>query len=439
MGIKHSITKIAGEKLFAVADWNQDHVVDSSINISPHDFTTTGKGSFGNLDVDTLNFNANIISDSTGTISFDNDNLTTQGDITGDKIFNNANQGEPGAIVFIGSANGELQADDEALKWDNNNFKLIRGTLEIEAGSITDTTGAISFGDENLTTTGDISCKDVIVSGSVDGIDIAGMSAFVILNSGHRLDNSQAHSDYMLNTGDTSTGDYDFTAGNLTTTGHVAIGGVVDLRYLLHLPYTKSVGALDASRAFNVNMDITATANNTKQHAGFMVDVDLQGTKNYTATAGYGGLVGAQFTTRGSGSGTIAEATGFAVYHSQTAGTLTSYTGIAIANPGHAGIITNVTGIWLAGFSAGTNNSGIVIDGDNAGGDIIFGAGQDSSIYYDGNDLVLDPQLVGSGTIDIKIAPTTGLASNSLVPFSCTAYFTIELNGVAYKIPCEAV
>jgi len=35
----------------------------------------------------------------------------------------------------------------------------------------------------------------------------------------HISDNTQAHSDYMLNTGDTSTGDYDFGSGDLTTTG----------------------------------------------------------------------------------------------------------------------------------------------------------------------------------------------------------------------------
>lgn len=44
--------------------------------------TTTGLGTFGNLDVDTLNLNGNVISDSTGTISFDDDNLETSGTVT---------------------------------------------------------------------------------------------------------------------------------------------------------------------------------------------------------------------------------------------------------------------------------------------------------------------------------------------------------------------
>ena len=38
MGIKHAVTKVAGQKVFAVADWNTDHVVDSDINIGAYSF-----------------------------------------------------------------------------------------------------------------------------------------------------------------------------------------------------------------------------------------------------------------------------------------------------------------------------------------------------------------------------------------------------------------
>lgn len=48
----------------------------------------------------------------------------------------------------------------------------------------------------------------------------------VVLNDTHRADNTQAHSDYMLNTGDTSTGNYNFGAGTITTTGQGSFGGV---------------------------------------------------------------------------------------------------------------------------------------------------------------------------------------------------------------------
>ncbi len=53
----------------------------TNISYSAINITTTGLITTGNLDVDTLNLNTNVISDSTGTISFDNDNLETTGTI----------------------------------------------------------------------------------------------------------------------------------------------------------------------------------------------------------------------------------------------------------------------------------------------------------------------------------------------------------------------
>lgn len=76
-------------------DYNTDYFVLSGINLSivnpitadivssnditAANFTTVGLGTFGNLDVDTLNLNGNVITDSTGTISFVDDNLVTTG------------------------------------------------------------------------------------------------------------------------------------------------------------------------------------------------------------------------------------------------------------------------------------------------------------------------------------------------------------------------
>ncbi len=52
------------------------------VDLGAFGIITTGLGTFGNLDVDTLNFNGNIISDSTGTISFADENLATTGIVT---------------------------------------------------------------------------------------------------------------------------------------------------------------------------------------------------------------------------------------------------------------------------------------------------------------------------------------------------------------------
>ena len=56
------------------------------------DFNFNGDLIAGRLYVDTLTFNGNVISDSTGTISFGNENLTTTGNITADYFFGSGGQ-----------------------------------------------------------------------------------------------------------------------------------------------------------------------------------------------------------------------------------------------------------------------------------------------------------------------------------------------------------
>ena len=82
-------------------------ITDSSGDISFDDenLTTTGLGTFGNLDVNTLNLNDNSITDSTGTILFDNENLTTTGTGTfGDVI---ASTGDVNIVT------GNLEGSDD--------------------------------------------------------------------------------------------------------------------------------------------------------------------------------------------------------------------------------------------------------------------------------------------------------------------------------------
>ena len=100
----------------AATVWNRSGTTISPIT-SGDGVTTTGLGTFGNLDVDTLNLNGNVISDSTGTISFSNENLTTT---------------------------GTLASGDHTVSAD----------LVLASGSITSVSGAISFGNENLSTIG---------------------------------------------------------------------------------------------------------------------------------------------------------------------------------------------------------------------------------------------------------------------------------------------
>jgi len=75
--------------------------------------------------------------------------------------------------------------------------------------------------DANDTTTGILTAASYVASGS------SGTSAQWDTAYTHSQDNSQAHSDYMLNTGDTATGDYTFDTNTLhidSTNNRVGIG-----------------------------------------------------------------------------------------------------------------------------------------------------------------------------------------------------------------------
>ena len=54
---------------------------NADVDLGVYGITTTGTGTFGNLDVDTLNLNGNVITDSTGTISFDDEDISTTGNV----------------------------------------------------------------------------------------------------------------------------------------------------------------------------------------------------------------------------------------------------------------------------------------------------------------------------------------------------------------------
>lgn len=112
---------------------------DTEIDIGSEALTTTGLGMFGNLDVDTLNFNGNVISDSTGTILFS------------------------GTVLDLG-ANDILNVNEIKVDIISFNFAdtiaidrlFIDDDITISSGLITSTSGTISFDNENLITSGNV-------------------------------------------------------------------------------------------------------------------------------------------------------------------------------------------------------------------------------------------------------------------------------------------
>jgi hypothetical protein len=101
----------------------------------------------------TLTLAAGSVTDSSGSISFDNENLSTTGTLA-------SGTHTVGNMVF---ATGTITNTGGSISFDNENLSTTGtlasgthtiGTLVLAAGSITDTGGSISFDNENLSTTG---------------------------------------------------------------------------------------------------------------------------------------------------------------------------------------------------------------------------------------------------------------------------------------------
>jgi hypothetical protein len=132
----------------------------------------------GTVSIGTLALSSGSISDTSGSISFADENLSTTGNITG--------------AVITGSS---LVADDTV------------DTITIVPGLITDTTGTISFGSANLVTTGVAQSDTYTVT---DGVD-----ALV-------LEPNNLGTSYITS----SLGTINFDDENLITTGTLTVGAI---------------------------------------------------------------------------------------------------------------------------------------------------------------------------------------------------------------------
>lgn len=123
-----------------------------AVDIGTFNFTTTGLGTFGNLDVDTLNFNGNVISDSGGTISFDNDNLITTGVIDGDGLVVGATGG--GTITDIKDEDDMASDSQTALATQQSIKAYVGSTVSTGYVPYTGANANVDLGAYNFTTTG---------------------------------------------------------------------------------------------------------------------------------------------------------------------------------------------------------------------------------------------------------------------------------------------
>lgn len=128
------------------------------------------------LVIGTMSISGGLISDTTGGISFSDENLSTTGTITSGSLLlaSGSITDTSGAISFANenlTTTGFLAANFVTAVGAVSSFLglTVGSTMSLSSGLITDTTGAISFNDENLTTTGSLTAS--IVSTGLLNVD----------------------------------------------------------------------------------------------------------------------------------------------------------------------------------------------------------------------------------------------------------------------------
>lgn len=190
----------------------------------------------GSVVVDTLTISGGLITDSTGTISFFNENLTTSGDITGG--------------VVTGTS---LVADDAV------------DTITIVPGLITDTTGLISFGSTNLSTTGTLAAGVTTLTDNAQTIvldpDVAGAAQITSSTGTISFDNED-----LITTGNFTVGTIIATsleAGNIDITGNTISSIDVNGNIILA---PNGTGIVDVQKTLvTLNQTVTGTVSITGQ------------------------------------------------------------------------------------------------------------------------------------------------------------------------------
>ena len=164
-------------------------------SLSVNGLTATSTGSFGDITI-----SDGLIVSSSGSISFDNENLITTGTITAANIISSGdltmtnltvsgtssfgdlmdlNSNDITNVAAISTTtltaastvtvNGSLNANSGVTSDDTITTPslLVNSDLSLQSGSITSASGTINFSDENLITTGDMTCKNLtVISGT---------------------------------------------------------------------------------------------------------------------------------------------------------------------------------------------------------------------------------------------------------------------------------
>ena len=239
-------------------------ITDSTgaISFGNENLTTTGTVAAGaDSVIGNLTLTDASITDSSGAISFGNENLTTTGTLSG---------GTGSTLGNLTFANGSITDSSGAISFGNENLTttgtMTVGTLTVANGSITDSSGAISFGNENLTTTGTLTAGTgstlgnlTFANGSIT--DSSGAISFGNENLTTTGTSFAINSTLIVANGSItdSSGAISFGNENVTTTGTIAraTGSTIGNLTLANGSITDSSGAISFG---NENLTTTATS-----------------------------------------------------------------------------------------------------------------------------------------------------------------------------------
>lgn len=176
--------------------------------------------------------------------------------------------------------------------------------------------------------------------------------------------------------------------------------------------------------------DTTSTGNQSVTQHGVQVKIDNDST--FTNTGGQGNI--RLLNTKALSVVSMVTPTG--------AGVLDSVinSGLHIAMTGNTVSSSINYGIFLSTITGCDKNYGIwdasgndwVLDGDNQ--KILFGEGQDASIYYDGTNLIIDPAEVGTGSLSIQSGLVMTIATKTNDYTLTTTDYIILLDGTSNTV-----
>ncbi len=379
----------------------------ADIDLGAFDITTTGLITAGNLDVDTLNLNGNVISDSTGTISFANENLGTTGTIsaTGGMLIPSNS-----AYLYLGEA---------------NELSLIHNGTD----SIINTSTGKLF----LDSPSDIRLhpvRNVYIGDGAAGVDYQLIFDGENSNGTIQWDEDGKRFDLFNEWRWTNTGNANGIMITVMKNDYDLSGA--STKYPV---YVQAISTVAGSKALYGLQFLAQASHPSGAQTGPFVGLLGQSIQNSPSSVST--LTGAEFRVKAVNTGVVTNVFGgrFKVYHDNTkVGDFTTAYSIYIdgmdAEDGNigtgygmrigacavdGGTFGTYNALWIADQTAAGTNRGIVIDSDTIG--LTLGGGQDMLVYYDGVDGNIDTSLIAPSDLEI----------------TCGAQKTLELQNTVWK------